>query len=1084
MLLRFIFPLLHVQSLKFIIIFFVRQPGNSYICKIIHNSKYKTVQRIMKYILRALLIAILCSFICTVILYGRSPATDVDDILIINTYTESNPWSNNFIIPIVNMASQDSRTGVYITHMKMLTLNEESELKEFKEKLFKSYTKPRLIVLIGCGSFIMCDDLNRQWPDIPMILCGERDYTGPQETTIYEHALPPAKRIPISSLQKKYNLTLLQSSVYLNENLQLMKQLIPQMNKVLYVGDETYICQQNSYDLSEIISRKYPELDYQFLSAKEIKTDSLFSILNHAPPHTTGVIFSSWLYKSSPNENIMRSNSHRIISTASIPLFSLRAIGIEEEGGIVGGYIYNKEKYNARLQETINKILSGTPARSIPFYYPDDAAPVFNYRSLVQRGLNPKLCPKGTVFYNMPPTFWEKYEYVIIGIIVIIIVALFFFQYLRLQALGRIKKLQQQELDTNLKYHSLIDNMPILYMYEKLVKDEEGRVVDTIFTDVNKFFEDRFFTHQEATGKRGSELFSESMPDFLHFINIALKEKRSVTFPYYYKEIDTFYDVVIKADDNGEYIHAFCVDSSELHQTQMQLSSTNRKLSMALDVANIVPWKWNLRTHTILCDVNKPIELSSNGGVTNDEQLSVPDSQYFSKIHKDDLEKVKQAYADLVEGRIQKVREEYRVINHTGGHKHFDWVEAQAAVETYDENNRPLTLVGSSLVITERKKMETELVSAKNRAEESNKLKSAFLANMSHEIRTPLNAIVGFSGILASTEKEEEKQEYVSIIENNNALLLQLISDILDLSKIEASTMEFIDTDFDLNVLMKELECSLRLKLQPGKNVTLSFEPGQTECSIHSERNRLSQLIINLVTNAIKFTQEGSIRFGYKLQADKMLYFYVADTGCGIPEDKQESVFGRFVKLDNFAQGTGLGLAICQTLVQHMGGNIGLTSKPGEGSTFWFTLPHVPASSARQTEVNPEPIKMKKQKITILVAEDNDSNFRLIESILRKDYLLIHAWNGQEAVDMFKEHDPQLILMDINMPVMDGYEATREIRRYSTRVPIIAVTAFAYASDEQQVMKNGFDAYMAKPINAGQLRTKVSSILKQHIIFM
>lgn len=168
--------------------------------------------------------------------------------------------------------------------------------------------------------------------------------------------------------------------------------------------------------------------------------------------------------------------------------------------------------------------------------------------------------------------------------------------------------------------------------------------------------------------------------------------------------------------------------------------------------------------------------------------------------------------------------------------------------------------------------METELVSAKNRAEESNKLKSAFLANMSHEIRTPLNAIVGFSGILASTEEEEEKQEYVSIIENNNTLLLQLISDILDLSKIEAGTMEFIDTDFELNKVMRELESLLCLKLSPEKNVTLSFEPGLPECHIHSERNRLSQLVINLVTNAIKFTQEGSIRFGYKLQDDKMLY--------------------------------------------------------------------------------------------------------------------------------------------------------------------------------------------------------------------
>ena len=211
----------------------------------------------------------------------------------------------------------------------------------------------------------------------------------------------------------------------------------------------------------------------------------------------------------------------------------------------------------------------------------------------------------------------------------------------------------------------------------------------------------------------------------------------------------------------------------------------------------------------------------------------------------------------------------------------------------------------------------------------------------------------------------------------------------------------------------------------------------------------MSQLIINLVTNAIKFTEEGSIRFGYQLWESGQLYFYVRDTGCGIPRDKQDAVFGRFVKLNSFAQGTGLGLSICQMLVEHMGGEIGLQSETGEGATFWFTL-----------------------------------HFKLIESILGKDYHLLHAWNGKEAIELYREYEPQLILMDINMPVMDGYEATREIRKFSLQVPIIAVTAFAYASDEQKAMENGFNAYMSKPINAGQLRTKITSILQRHVVFM
>ena len=1029
----------------------------------------------------------LCLLFNTFSSSGNNVNNPVDYILVINAYADSNPWSNHLISPIVSMVSRSNKIGIYTAHLKMLILKDTAELKTFEEKICRELSNhtPSLIVFIGSASFILCDDLNQVWPDIPMILCGERDYTGPDSIIAMGHALKEEQRIPLTTLQGKLNLTMMHADIFIEENIQLMQHLIPGMDKILYIGDETYICQQNDYDLSQTIREKHPELDYRFISAKDVSTDSLFNILNKIDTQTTGVLFSSWIRKKDfDGSSVMTTNSHRIISTSHVPLFAFKTIGIDEDGGIVGGYIYNEKKYIDHLLASINEILEGKQARDIPFYHVSGAAPLFNYQSLLQRGLNPKRCPKGTIFYDAPPTFWEQYEYVIIGIACFIIILMLLFQYHRLRVLGKMKRIQQQELETTTKYYSLINNMPILYMSEELIKNEEGRIIDTRYFDVNKHFEEKFFNRKDIIGRLGSEIFPESMPQFLHFMNIALQEKRSITFSYYYKDIDTFYDIVVNASNDGRFMDVFCLNSTELHHAQSQLRSINHKLSMALEVANIVPWKWNLQAHTILCDVNKPIELSNADEEINEEQLSVADSQYFAKIYKEDLPKVKQAYADLIAGRSSKVKEEYRVVNRINGIKHIDWVEAQAAIESYDEEGKPLTLVGSSLVITERKKMENDLISAKTRAEESNRLKSAFLANMSHEIRTPLNAIVGFSGILASTEEEEEKQEYVSIIENNNALLLQLISDILDLSKIEAGTMEFTYSDFELNKIMTELESSLRLKLSPAKEVTLSFEPQLPELHIHSERNRLSQLIINLVTNAIKFTEKGSIRFGYEKRDSKTLYFYVSDTGCGIPEEKQEDIFDRFVKLNNFAQGTGLGLPICKTLVKNMGGEIGLNSKPDEGSTFWFTLPYVQVSNYQKEEVKAEPIKIKKQKITILVAEDHNSNYRLIESILKKDYNLVHAWNGQEAIDLFKEHNPQLILMDINMPVMDGYEATKEIRKLSTQVPIIAITAFAYASDEQKVMENGFDAYMAKPINANQLKNQVTNILKQHIIFM
>lgn len=381
--------------------------------------------------------------------------------------------------------------------------------------------------------------------------------------------------------------------------------------------------------------------------------------------------------------------------------------------------------------------------------------------------------------------------------------------------------------------------------------------------------------------------------------------------------------------------------------------------------------------------------------------------------------------------------------------------------------------------------MEHDLRMARDKAEESNKLKSAFLANMSHEIRTPLNAIVGFSNILASTDNLEDKKEFADIIENNNSLLLQLINDILDLSKIEAGTLEFTYDYVDINAVLRDLEQSAHLK-NKNPDVQISFKDYLEPCVIYTDRNRLSQLMINLLNNAMKFTQAGLISFGYKLRDDNTLWFYVEDTGCGIPENKRKDIFGRFVKLNTFAQGTGLGLSICEMIVTQMKGTIGVDSMEGKGSKFWFTLPFQPKKELFPSEEQ-KPVTLEKiarSEVTILIAEDNSSNYRLFESILKPEYKLIHAWNGKEAVELFYQHKPQLILMDIKMPVMDGYEATAEIRKVSASVPIIAVTAYAFAQDEQRIINSGFDAYTAKPINGKILKDKISTLLTHRIILM
>ncbi len=1007
-------------------------------------------------------------------------------VLCINSYAESSPWSNRIISDVAEYVGKDTQLVLQVEHMNMLMIDNDTLLNEFRNVLFSKYGEyaPRVLVLLGNPSLILRDEYREMWGDIPTVVCGETEYVGAKEDYLKKRPIAERNRIPLSSLTDPYNLVLLHSNLYIRENIDLISHIIPGMDKLIFIGDARQINSENDYSVKEVLNTYYPHINYQFLSAKNLSTNQVLDSLHAMDPATTGVLFSSWLYKETfAGNSFLMTSGYRIITTSNVPIFALNIVDFTNpREGMVGGYAYDHEKYNRELISRISRILAGEQARQLPFYNPSDAAPIINYDILQRKGLSPSLCPPDTHFLNKPLTFWEQNRYIISGsgLFILLLTALFLY---RVHNLNMVRNAQRKEIAVMADYKHLVDNMPVLYMRQEVVTDDKGMPADTIFRNVNTYFEKDFFPKGGVINRKSSEIFPGATSEFLKFINIALKENKAIAFPWYFKQSDKFYDAVVTGTRQNNIIDVFCLDSTELHKAQQKLSITNAKLAMALDVANIVPWKWDLSNHTILCDINKPIELSIYGKDVNEEQLAVPDTQYFAKIFKEDRKRVETAFQDLIDGRTDKIKEEYRVVNRQKGMHRIEWVEAQAAVETRDNEGKPLTLVGSSLVITNRKKMELELISAKDRAEESNRLKSAFLANMSHEIRTPLNAIVGFSGILASTDEQKEKQEYVSIIENNNALLLQLISDILDLSKIEAGTLELHYSNVELNQLMKDLENSCRLKLKSA-TVQLILEGRNEPQMVYTDKNRVSQLMLNLMMNAIKFTDSGSIRFGYEHRNEE-LYFYVSDTGCGIPKDKQESIFGRFVKLNSFAQGTGLGLSICQTLVRNMGGNIGVESEEGKGSLFWFTLPYKPAITEEPVKKPVyEPIVIEKDKLVILIAEDNESNYKLFESILKYDYRLIHAWDGQEAVNMFREYNPQIILMDINMPGMDGYEATKEIRKYSVKVPIIAITAFAYASDEQRVMESGFDGYMPKPINARTLKAQLADLMQKRVILL
>ena len=604
---------------------------------------------------------------------------------------------------------------------------------------------------------------------------------------------------------------------------------------------------------------------------------------------------------------------------------------------LIGGYFWTDSEIKKHLLPVIKSRLDGashphrveTTAMGTP-------PSVINYADYVESGLLLGLCPDDTVFGMKPPTFFERNKYYLALFFSFMALAVIYVIWLRRALHERSRRLEIMR-----SYSSLVENMPVLYARVELIFDPGARIIDYVYREVNPTFEKYILPKEKILGKKYSELnpdYSPELPDRYSELN----DNRQITFQYYLEKTKTHLTVISIHSKTKGCVDVFGVDNTELVLTQQMLKSTNHKLSAALDAADMTPWKWDLQTGLLSCNVSHDLYVTEEEVTHDGNLIIVPTSACFAKICDEDRERVRDAFERLANGETQKMREEYRVGRQwLPSPQQNEWVEVRAAVDERDANGKPLSLIGTSMTVTQRKEMEEALVQAKVKAEEANTLKSSFLANISHEIRTPLNAIVGFSSLLVSAERgiSEEKQEYINIIENNNTLLLQLISDVLDLSKIEAGTMEFDYAPVDVHGLFIELEDTFRLRNKKS-GICICYHRRTTECVVKADRNRLVQVMMNLMNNAVKFTGEGSIEFGFDVREDGFLHFYVTDTGCGIPEERLEEIFGNFVKLNSFVQGTGLGLTICRAIVERMGGKIGAVSRLGHGSTFWFTLPY------------------------------------------------------------------------------------------------------------------------------------------------
>ncbi len=392
--------------------------------------------------------------------------------------------------------------------------------------------------------------------------------------------------------------------------------------------------------------------------------------------------------------------------------------------------------------------------------------------------------------------------------------------------------------------------------------------------------------------------------------------------------------------------------------------------------------------------------------------------------------------------------------------------------------------------LTWEKENEKEILKAKERAEESDKLKTAFLANMSHEIRTPMNGIIGFSEMfLQPGLTDETRREYAKIVIESSQQLLSIVNNILDISRIEAGQVKIETEIVNIPGLIKDLYSFFEPRAN-DKAIMLVTQPDKTNeaGNIYADKTKLTQILSNLLSNALKFTQTGHVKLGYNLEGDN-IHFFVRDTGIGIPDELHDKVFERFrqaeLELTRQYGGAGLGLSISKKLVELMGGRIWLESTEGVGSTFNFTVPYKPVVEASEENINKEEdveVIIQNEETTILVAEDEELNLLFIKEILKKsNFKILYAMNGLEAIELFQKYpEVRLVLMDLKMPVVNGFEAAKEIKKMNSRVPIIAQTAFAMPEDREKALMAGFDEYISKPINKTGLLSLIESLLSKY----
>ncbi|MCK9304445.1 MAG: ATP-binding protein [Bacteroidales bacterium] len=895
------------------------------------------------------------------------------------------------------------------------------------------------------------------------------------------------------------------------KNLKLGLKLFPLTTKVFVLTDDIEYGKMENIQARKLLDEYSKDLSIDYFLVNQNNCESIIETINSSGGNSL-VILSSWHLDNKGNY-IFSNNVTPFISRIKAPVFGIQELSLG--CGVLGGELFSMWDAGYHSAFRAVKILQNPFIRYNEKF--DGSKLAFDYDIVRKFNLRKDYLPAGSDFINDPANMFDNYSTEINFIIALIVLltsslvvfALYHLRYIRVYK--NSLKLQKE----NEERKELLNNT-LSVMSEGVVSfDRNFRIID-----INSAAKLLSRYSGDFIGKNFEEVFNTSQPKeqetVVNLLDkvIQLKKRVNLSNPtrinYNNREsrviTGSISPVVDSQGDVSQLVLVFYDITDSFKQ--------KRFLNLAVESAHSYTWYYNTYNNKFVFDDHFRI-------FAGEEYYSEVSMNYFIRnIHPDDREKFISCHQDIIESKTSVFMVEYRIM--FDQKKGFEWWERRglSLIDTSAEGDE-LYIYGMDINIARHKTREQELIDARNRAEESDRLKSAFLSNISHEIRTPLNGIVGFSNLLADNEySPEEKINFIKVINENARLLMSLISDILDLSRIESNSMSFDFKQVNLNKQFREILAHYSIYSKNHLIITTDLPDVSAVVAIDEFRNR--QVISNLLNNSLKFTEKGHIKFGYHI-VDDCVEVFVEDTGKGIQKDKLNSVFERFYKVDEFIPGSGLGLAICKAIVEHLGGKIWIESSPGKGTTVKYTIKynkeklnteidhilttgdHYDLDGIQSTPKDKQlnirlPKTLEHQKVisspnddktekvekpdievrgTILIAEDLESNYMLLRIMLAKHWKLLWAKNGKEAVEMFETLSPDLILMDIKMPLMDGLEATRIIRGKSPDIPIIAQTANAFESDRIDALQAGCNEMLVKPITAQKLNQTIDEYYKK-----